>query len=166
MIGLSWSTGLQLNRSRDSDLRTLEPWRQMTVYWWSRIGIFCVLIRLQLDNGCSDLTWQHCSDTGKVCDATHEAYGFLRDRCVYCCPGALVAVDPKTPKKMAVRSLKSFWLGLTLILEVYHAASGQDYIIDDTHGLGRRFDGIGGLSGGGVSGANVLGWVMEIEDTW
>ena len=25
------------------------------------------------------------------------------------------------------------------------------YVIDDTGGLGRRFDGIGGLSGGGVS---------------
>ena len=29
-------------------------------------------------------------------------------------------------------------------------ATGK-YMIDDTLGLGRRFDGIGGLSGGGVS---------------
>lgn len=27
----------------------------------------------------------------------------------------------------------------------------QTYVLDDTVGLGRRFDGIGGLSGGGVS---------------
>ena len=29
--------------------------------------------------------------------------------------------------------------------------NGQTYILDDSKGLGRRFDGIGGLSGGGVS---------------
>lgn len=28
---------------------------------------------------------------------------------------------------------------------------GEDYDLDDTTGLGRSFDGIGGLSGGGVS---------------
>ena len=31
------------------------------------------------------------------------------------------------------------------------AASSQSYVLDDSVGLGRRFDGIGGLSGGGVS---------------
>jgi len=31
------------------------------------------------------------------------------------------------------------------------AAVGADYIIDDSGGLGRMFDGIGGLSGGGVA---------------
>ena len=30
------------------------------------------------------------------------------------------------------------------------------YVIDDSVGLGRRFDGIGGLSGGGVSGVFVV----------
>ena len=30
-------------------------------------------------------------------------------------------------------------------------AGAQTYVLDDTVGLGRRYDGIGGLSGGGVS---------------
>ena len=30
-----------------------------------------------------------------------------------------------------------------------------EYLIDDSIGLGRRFDGIGGLSGGGVSNNHV-----------
>ena len=33
-----------------------------------------------------------------------------------------------------------------------------DYTLDDSIGLGRMFDGIGGLSGGGVS----LGWSQSI----
>ena len=44
--------------------------------------------------------------------------------------------------------------GLCLIIAVFqqwHCISGVDiYQVDDAQGLGRRFDGIGGLSGGGV----------------
>ena len=57
-------------------------------------------------------------------------------------------------------------MGVILILEVQRTVSGHVYMIDDTPGLGRRFDGIGGLSGGGVSGTNLLDWVMEIESFW
>lgn len=32
-----------------------------------------------------------------------------------------------------------------------HSLVNVTYVIDDTPGYGRRFDGIGGLSGGGVS---------------
>ena len=36
-----------------------------------------------------------------------------------------------------------------LIVTIYHVRA--DYMLDDSVGLGRMFDGIGGLSGGGVS---------------
>ena len=36
-----------------------------------------------------------------------------------------------------------------LIATIYHVRA--DYMLDDSVGLGRMFDGIGGLSGGGVS---------------
>lgn len=38
------------------------------------------------------------------------------------------------------------WMFLCLRL-----SGADDYVLDDNVGLGRRFDGIGGLSGGGVS---------------
>ena len=41
-------------------------------------------------------------------------------------------------------------LGISLVL-FFARATVCDYVVDDTPGLGRRFDGIGGLSGGGVS---------------
>ena len=34
---------------------------------------------------------------------------------------------------------------------LYQCVGAQTYVLDDSAGLGRRFDGIGGLSGGGVS---------------
>lgn len=37
-----------------------------------------------------------------------------------------------------------------VILCVLARSDAQTYVVDDTPGLGRRFDGIGGLSGGGV----------------
>ena len=36
-------------------------------------------------------------------------------------------------------------------LALLAVAVSADYVIDDSGGLGRMFDGIGGLSGGGVS---------------
>ena len=38
---------------------------------------------------------------------------------------------------------------LLLLLGCFLICSGQ-YTLDDSHGVGRMFDGIGGLSGGGV----------------
>ncbi len=49
-------------------------------------------------------------------------------------------------KQMAVSQVAPV-LCLTLL---YHLCVA-DYTIDDSYGLGRTFDGIGGLSGGGVS---------------
>ena len=43
---------------------------------------------------------------------------------------------------------------LVLLACVLGLSHPQTYIVDDTAGLGRRFDGIGGLSGGGVSWKN------------
>ena len=40
---------------------------------------------------------------------------------------------------------------LAVLLVATIAAADESYILDDSVGLGRRFDGIGGLSGGGVS---------------
>lgn len=40
---------------------------------------------------------------------------------------------------------------MCLFLSVYIISSSGDYLIDDRIGLGRTFDGVGGLSGGGVS---------------
>lgn len=41
---------------------------------------------------------------------------------------------------------------LVLMLVVVEAVAGSDYyVISDNEGLGRRFDGIGGISGGSVS---------------
>lgn len=37
-------------------------------------------------------------------------------------------------------------------------APGGAYVLDDSDGLGREFDGIGAVSGGGVSGA---GWAAQ-----
>lgn len=37
------------------------------------------------------------------------------------------------------------------LLAVAVLSGAAPYVLDDSHGLGRRFDGIGGLSGGGVS---------------
>ena len=44
-------------------------------------------------------------------------------------------------------------LALLVAVAVLHAVpiAAQVYVLDDSAGLGRRFDGIGGLSGGGVS---------------
>lgn len=41
-------------------------------------------------------------------------------------------------------------MSTTLLPFVLMSVSAQ-YVVDDSVGLGRRFDGIGGLSGGGVS---------------
>lgn len=38
-----------------------------------------------------------------------------------------------------------------LLLGFVSSIQCQTYVLDDSIGLGRRFDGIGGLSGGGVS---------------
>ncbi len=41
------------------------------------------------------------------------------------------------------------WTVALLVIASLQAAAGS-YSLDDSVGLGRRFDGIGGLSGGGV----------------
>lgn len=41
---------------------------------------------------------------------------------------------------------------LFISLRVLVCSADQNYFIDDSGGFGRTFDGIGGLSGGGVSG--------------
>lgn len=41
----------------------------------------------------------------------------------------------------------TYWIGFKLSVK----GESDYYIIDDTYGLGRRFDGIGAISGGGVS---------------
>ena len=46
--------------------------------------------------------------------------------------------------------MKLIWICAVLFCAQQQLVAGK-YIIDDTQGLGRRFDGIGGLSGGGVS---------------
>ena len=38
-----------------------------------------------------------------------------------------------------------------LILHLQNYVKSENYIVDNSNGLGRIFDGIGGLSGGGVS---------------
>ncbi len=40
---------------------------------------------------------------------------------------------------------------LFVLIALCSGAAAQTYVLDDTGGLGRVFDGIGGLSGGGVS---------------
>ncbi len=47
----------------------------------------------------------------------------------------------------------SMWSVLLLVaIASLHMVAGRSvYNVDDSVGLGRRFDGIGGLSGGGVS---------------
>ena len=42
------------------------------------------------------------------------------------------------------------------LLSLWQPAGAQIYVLDDSDGLGRRFDGIGGLSGGGVSCCTLL----------
>ena len=44
-----------------------------------------------------------------------------------------------------------FWVLCLLNLTFVTVAETDTYVIDDHNGLGRRFDGIGGISGGGVS---------------
>ena len=46
-----------------------------------------------------------------------------------------------------------FQMGLKLLLPVLYLVSlaGSQYTFSDENGIGRQFDGIGGLSGGGVS---------------
>ena len=39
----------------------------------------------------------------------------------------------------------------TFLSGLCQRVGAQTYVLDDSAGLGRRFDGIGGLSGGGVS---------------
>ena len=39
---------------------------------------------------------------------------------------------------------------ILLIFQCVNLSSSSTYKVDDSKGLGRRFDGIGGLSGGGV----------------
>ena len=41
--------------------------------------------------------------------------------------------------------------GAVNLLAVLAVVVSADYVVDDSSGLGRMFDGIGGLSGGGVS---------------
>ncbi len=45
---------------------------------------------------------------------------------------------------------------LLLAISCFLGCSAEFYLIDDRSGLGREFDGIGGLSGGGVSHDNVF----------
>ena len=51
---------------------------------------------------------------------------------------------------MAPLQWSAFLVLLLLISCVLKSVRAQ-YVVDDSAGLGRRFDGIGGLSGGGVS---------------
>ena len=49
-------------------------------------------------------------------------------------------------------TLSSVAVSLLVCLVIQAGVSrGASYTLDDSGGLGRRFDGIGGLSGGGVS---------------
>lgn len=49
---------------------------------------------------------------------------------------------------MNVENQRFVFLSIFIFISV---CLGQDYDIDDTTGFGRSFDGIGGVSGGGVS---------------
>ena len=49
----------------------------------------------------------------------------------------------------SIVNMVAVWFITTLF--VVFVGLGGTYILDDTPGLGRVFDGIGGLSGGGVS---------------
>jgi len=49
-------------------------------------------------------------------------------------------------KTLNIMSLEAVNLLAVLVVVV-----SADYVVDDSGGLGRMFDGIGGLSGGGVS---------------
>ena len=40
---------------------------------------------------------------------------------------------------------------MNLLAVLVVVVNSTDYVVDDSGGLGRMFDGIGGLSGGGVS---------------
>ncbi len=42
-------------------------------------------------------------------------------------------------------------IALLIIASLHIHRAGGSYLVDDVGGIGRRFDGIGGLSGGGVS---------------
>jgi len=43
------------------------------------------------------------------------------------------------------------WLVAVNLLALLAVGVRGDYVVDDTEGVGKMFDGIGGLSGGGVS---------------
>lgn len=45
---------------------------------------------------------------------------------------------------------------LLFAISCFLGCSAEFYVIDDRNGLGREFDGIGGLSGGGVSHDNFI----------
>ena len=56
---------------------------------------------------------------------------------------------------MEQRASVVFVLFLSLFLDL---SSSQNYVLNDKDGLGRVFDGIGGLSGGGVSLSPITSW--------
>ena len=51
----------------------------------------------------------------------------------------------------AINHVASMTLRAVSFLALLAVAASADYVVDDTNGIGRMFDGIGGLSGGGVS---------------
>ena len=69
---------------------------------------------------------------------------------------------------MRSRTRSSVTISLIVLLLILQAgvSRGAPYTLDDSVGLGRRFDGIGGLSGGGVSDiclASCVHWLGEIK---
>ena len=60
------------------------------------------------------------------------------------------ALSNKSRAKM-ISKLTACLRTVLVVLAVFNDYSCADYIIDDSVGLGRMFNGIGGLSGGGVS---------------
>ena len=51
---------------------------------------------------------------------------------------------------MIWRLTTMFYLLFAVILVVFRVTETHVYLVDDVKGTGRQFDGIGGLSGGGV----------------
>ena len=58
---------------------------------------------------------------------------------------------------MRAKTMDTYYTGVlflyTSLVAVFAwpGVGSQTYLVDDSVGLGRRFDGVGGLSGGGVS---------------
>lgn len=50
-----------------------------------------------------------------------------------------------------IRKMPSSLVVVCVVFVCFNLSRGDNYVLDDKSGLGRTFDGIGGLSGGGVS---------------